>query len=223
MNFLEIQDEVKDLLNFTSGTADQDFTDLQIRRSINRRYAREVAVAQQHGGMTWFHKVQEFTWETSDVTLTLPSELDGANIIMFEDVTDSDPGDGLPSGVFWKDNRTLQWGDAGPTSDRTLRLTYMARPLEMASDNDAPELIPAHLRMLLVWSAAIYLKWKAEETAPNDWKSELEEHRLDYWKYISRGRPFLGQGARVNKWPDLSIVGAQADQDGSSISQDNDD
>jgi hypothetical protein len=219
VRFVDIQDEVKDLINFTSA-ADQDFTLNQVKKAINRAYEREVLRAQQAGYRLWFHKTDEFTWPASSVTRELPSGLQQALILTLEDVTDVDPGTPLPHEVHWKDNRTLQWGQEGPASARTVRATYYARPTALVNDGDEPELIPPEQRMLLVWSSAVLIRQKADEGAPQDWKDELREARFDFWKAISRGRPYYGSG-QGSKWQDPSITGAQATQDGSSINQDN--
>ena len=221
MRFKELQDEVADLVGFTDGAvSNSGFSSAQIKKALNLRYKTETLLAQQEGRKVWFHKTQQFTWPSATTTLTLPSTVDQVNLIRFEDVTTHDPGDPLPGEVFWKDNRTLQWGATSPAQDTTIRATYFARPAEMVNDNDEPELIPPEHRMVLVWSAAIYLRQKADERAPGDWTLELNEARMNLWKALSRGRPLSGNGG-PGSYYDIAISGAQADQDGSSINQDN--
>jgi len=199
--------------------ADQDFTETQVKKAINSRYALECLHGQQQGRRTWFHRVQSFTWAASSTTLVLPPSVSQAGIMTFEDITDRDPGYPLPSLVFWLDSRTLQWGDTSPGSARTIRATYFARPVDMVSGSDEPELIPPEYHMLLVWSAAIYLRQKADEGAPPAWLEQLNEERLNYWKAISRPRPSSGGGP--GSLYDITVSGAQVTQDGSSINQDN--
>ena len=203
MDFAELQTEVKDMLNFTDA-ADQDFTAAQVKNAINLAYRREVARAKQHGSRDWFKAYTELTWAASTVTLALPSNLFGRTLIRFEDVTDSDPGvellfsdDGSSGEIFFKDADTLQWGSAGPTSERTLRVTFYTTAELLVSDSDTPRLVPAELHELLVWSASCYLREKADEAAPQGWYGELGECRLDYWKYVSRGRPAVGNETTV--------------------------
>lgn len=221
MNFLELQNEVRDLINFTSGTTDQDYTTAQVQKAINVRYALEVLIGQQHGKRTWFQKFFEFTWPASAETVTIPTNINQAQVLKFEDITNRDPGDPLPASIFWKDNQTLQWGSTSPAQDTTIRATYLARPAEMVNDSDEPSLISPEHHMLLVWSSAIYLRQKADENAPGAWLEQLHEDRLTYWKALSRGRPLAGGGPAA--YYDVLVSGAQVDQDGSSIGQDNDD
>ena len=208
MNFLELQDEVSDLVNFTTGVTDQDFTTAQIKKALNFRYKKEVAVGQQEGGRNWFKKIQSVTWPVNQITLVLPSQISRVGIIRIEDITSIDPGFevmvselGDYGDVFWLDNNTLQYGQTGPNEAKTLRFTYLARAAEMVSDDDVPELIPDELHMLLVWSAAAYLRLKADEAVPNGWMQELDEARLDFWKMVSRGRPLTNEPT-ITKPPD---------------------
>lgn len=219
MRFVDLQDEVKDLVNFTEA-ADKDFELVRIKGALNRRYESELLIAQQQGGATWFHVNQSVTWTGSTATLVLPAGLSKASLIELSDITDNDPGYPLPGEVFWLDHRTLQWGENGPAADKTIRLTYLSRPVTMVNDADEPELIPPEFRMLLVWSAAVFLRTKADEGSPQEWRHELNEARLNFWKTISRGRPH-NVGSGVSKWREASVSGAQVTQDGSSISQDN--
>jgi hypothetical protein len=204
-NFGDIQTEVKDLLNFTAAT-DQDFTDEQVRQAIRICYKREVNRAKQQGGRNWFKKFFEFTWESDETTRTLPEQLKGKDLISFLDVTNVDPGyeiqfddQGFGADVFWKDNETLQWGTNGPGSDRTIRVTYYADAEELQADNEEPTLIPDANRQLLVWASAIYLRLKADELAPAEWRREYNEHQLDYWKVLSRGRPSIGNEPTITE------------------------
>jgi hypothetical protein len=142
-----------------------------------------------------------FTWPADTVTLshpTLPKSVTQHCVYKFENITDNDPGSlmrfGPASELNWKDHKTLQWGSEGPGDDVTVRVTYLASGEELASDDQVPDLIPAQLHELLVLSAAVYLRWKADEEAPRAWLSELHEMRLDFWKLVSRERP-LTDGA----------------------------
>ena len=227
MNFLELQTEVQDWINFTAGVSDQDFSTDQIKRAINQAYKREVRKGRQEGGSNWFRKNMPQTWAASTTTLTLSDIFNQTNLLWVEDVTDSDPGYQVSIGtdsfsnseIFWLDNRTLQYGDSGPSTARTLRFHYMARPVDMVNDAEIPDLVPDDFHELLVLSAGVYLRYKADEMAPGEWKAALDEVRMDYWKEIALGRPrSTGQGVRR--------VDAQADydapaQDRSSISTDN--
>lgn len=195
MNFLDMQNEVKDLINFTAA-ADADFTDAKVKGAINARYKHEVVQAKQHGSRDWFRTKQAFTWPGSTVSITLPSGLERGDLVLFEDCTTTDPGVplifdsfGHAGDVHWLDHRKLQWGTSGPGSDRTLKVTYLAQAELLVDDEQEPLLIQPEHRMLLVWSAACYLRLKADERIPDDWKTAYREHQMDYWKAVSRGRP----------------------------------
>lgn len=220
MRFSELISEVQDLLNFNPSAADQDFTEAQVKKALNIRYGLECNMGQMHGRRTWFHRVQSITWTSGEETLLLPSSVSQAGIMKLEDITDRDPGYPLPETVFWKDSKTLQWGDTAPGSDRTIRVTYFARPVDLVAAGDEPELIPPEHHMLLVWSAAIYLRQKADESVPQTWLEQHYEERLNFWKAMSRSRPMSGLGGPGSMY-DITVSGDQVTQDGSSINQDN--
>ena len=226
MDFGELQTEVQDWINFTTGISNQDFTTAQLQKAINQAYKREVRKGRLEGGSTWFMKNVSATWAASAVTFAVPSVLNQTNGLWIEDITDSDPGYDLgvsmnSSGggeIFWFDNRTLQWGTEGPGSARTLRFHYLARAVDMVNDAEIPDLIPEDFHELIVLSAGVYLRFKADELAPAEWKEALNDIRIDYWKEISLGRP-RSSGSSIRR------VNAQADydapaQDRSSISTD---
>lgn len=211
MDFKELQDEVSELLNFNSTQTDQDFTTAQIKRAINRAYRREYNKARHEGSRRYFQAVTEFTWSADQVTLTLPSNIRRAQLISLEDITDNasgtrivvydggDPPTGTPAWVEqnfredirWKDRNTLQWGNNGPGSARTLRAAFFPEPESLSEDQDSPDLVgPAH-HELIFYSAAIDLRTRADEAAPNEWMREVMSLRVDFHKDVSRGRPTL--------------------------------
>jgi len=196
MDFKTLQDEVSELLNFNSSQTDQDFTTTQIKKAINRAYAREYRKARQEGLRQWFSSVTEITWLSGAVTLSLPGSVKRNQISRIIDVTNSDPGyplvfddSGFLGDVHWKDRNTLQWGTEGPGENRTLRIEYMAEPEEMSADEDEPELIAPDHHELIFYSAAIDLRTRADEVAPQSWAMERQELRMDFYKDVSRGRP----------------------------------
>jgi hypothetical protein len=196
MDFKTLQDEVSELLNFNSTQTDQDFTTTQIKKAINRAYAREYRKARQEGLRQWFSSVTEITWLSGAVTLSLPGSVKRNQISRIIDVTNSDPGcqlmvddNGFLGDVHWKDRSTLQWGSEGPSSNRTLRVEYMAEPEEMSADDDVPELIAPDHHELIFYSAAIDLRTRADEVSPQSWAMERQELRMDFYKDVSRGRP----------------------------------
>ena len=192
----ELEDELEDLLNVTPGTSDQDFTSDGLRKALNRANAREVRRAKLESDKNWFKVVEEVTWEADAVTYKLPTTLRSRDIIKVADVTASNPGydiifdeSGYAGDVFWKDYKTLQWGRTGPGEDKTLQFTYYASAVPMFLESDEPDLIPPEHREILLWSAGIDLRRRADEKAPREWQEALDECRLDLWKTLSRGRP----------------------------------
>ena len=209
MDFKALQDEVSDLLNFNSTQVDQDFSTAQIKKAINRAYAREYRKARQEGLRSWFIGYTEVSWPGSSATLSLGKNIRRTQITKIMDITKDDPGHilvfdagGLIGDVFWKDRNTLQWGEEGPGEDKTLRIEYFPEPEEMSADEDEAELLgPAH-HELVFYSAAVDLKTRADEVAPQAWVFELENLRLDLYKDVSRGRPHSNISTIGNTYPD---------------------
>ena len=196
MNFDELQDRVGFVLNFNDGQADQDFTAARIKQAINYAYNREIQKAMLEGSRRFFRATQDVTWAASSVTLTLPAGVAKKALIRIADVTSDAIGaqllfseNGLTGDVFFKDRSTLQWGTSGPSSAKTLRFVYYETPLDMIDDDDEPDIMPEAFHELLVWSAAIWLRTVGDESAPTEWRRELMELQIDFYKHVSLGRP----------------------------------
>tara|TARA_R100000700_G_scaffold40810_1_gene57824 strand:+ start:784 stop:1461 length:678 start_codon:yes stop_codon:yes gene_type:complete len=215
MNFKELQDEVSDLLNFNSSQTDQDFTTSQIKKSINRAYQRETTKARQEGSSSHFKARTDITWPSGSLTFSLPERLKGAQIIKITDITENQSGSGfyivvydggdpgppdygtpawdnqtILGSVFWRDRNTLQWGEDGPSEDKTLRVDFLSRAETLINDDDVPELVPIEHHELLFYSAAIDLRTRADEAAPVEWLRQQMELRIDFHKDVSRGKPY---------------------------------
>jgi len=211
MDFKTLQDEVSDLLNFNSTQADQDFSTSQIKKAINRSYGREYRKARQEGVKSWFIGYSEISWPSSSTTISLGKNIRRTQITKIMDITQDDPGHilvfdagGMIGDVFWKDRNTLQWGENGPGEDKTLRIQYFPEAEEMSADEDEPELLgPAH-HELIFYSAAIDLRTRADEIAPQAWLMELENLRLDLYKDVSRGRPHSNISTISSTQPDAA-------------------
>lgn len=196
MNFGELKDETSELLNFNSGQTDQDFTAAQIGSAVNRAYRREYVRARQEGVKEWFILTTDITWAAAAATVTVASSLQGAQIIKIMDITSGLPGTEMifsdtadVGDLSWKDRVTLQWGTTGPASQKTLRIIYFPVSEKMTSDSDVPALVSEEHHELIFYSAAIDLRNRADEMAPQAWLFERESLRQDYWKDISRSRP----------------------------------
>lgn len=208
MNRKQLRSELAFLLNFKETESDNDFIKTRLNKLIDRAYNMEVERAKQHGGKTYFQGfTADFSWTSGSQTLAVPTSLASVTIIDVYNITDGEPGvplifaEGSNRGgdIFWKDKDTWQWtSDGGPGSTLTLRGYYEQITTDLQDDEASPTLIPSQFHWLIVWSAAVLGRKIADERAPDDWKSELQEARLDYYKYVSKGRP-LSMVPRVQR------------------------
>jgi hypothetical protein len=211
MDFLELQNETKELLNFNASQTDQDFTLVQVKNAINRAYRREYVRARQEGTRRYFITTTNVIWPASSATFELPTRLQGAQIIRVSDITGSDPGTeitfsdyGSSGDVVWLNRNTLQWGSTGPSADKTLRFEYFAKADKMVQDDEVPTLIPYEHHELIFYSAAIDLRNRADEMAPQAWLFERENLRMDFWKDISKNRPHTDVIGISSTYPNTS-------------------
>ncbi len=210
MDFKELQNETSELLNFTDGVTDQNYTSAQVKAAINRAYKREVRLAKKEGISDWFKVVQTVTWPASQLQLKLTDDLTNKSLLRVYDRTDNDPGlpldlatTGNLGRIFWKNRNTLQWGSAsGPAQAKTLDFVYMADAVNMTEDGEEPFLIPSEDRELLYWSAAIELRLRSDEDIPQMWAARHRDVQMDYWKKVAQGKP-------SDSPPTIRIVRAQ--------------
>lgn len=197
MNRKQLREELAFLLNFTEGTADQDFVTNRLNKGLDRAYNQIVERAKLHGGSAYFRGVTaNFTWAASAQTLAVPVTVSQFTIEDVYNITAGEPGfplvfgnDAAGGDLFWKDNVTWQWGGTGgPGSAMTLR-AVVQQTAENLTELAEPQLIPAQFHWLIVWQAAVLMRLAADEKAPADWKEQFRELTLDYQKYVSRGRP----------------------------------
>jgi hypothetical protein len=204
MNFKEMQDMVGLMLNFTSNTADADFTTAQVKASLNRAYVREVRKARTTGNPEYFKSQMTFTWPASQQDFTLTAQMKNSEWIRLDDITNSAIGSEVVFGtsphqgtLYILDRNTLRWGSTGPSSERTLRLTYYSMAEELIDDEDEPEIIRPDHHELLVYSSAIELRAFADEEIPRVWQSRYEELDMQFFKLTARGRPHIGGDVTV--------------------------
>lgn len=198
MNFKEMRSELAFLLSFNEGEADQDFATARLKKALQFAYDDEVRQAKLEGQYRWFKSNSQFTWPANQVTFTLSSSIAKAGIIDFWDITSSSPGVRLTvrenweqgGVVWWLKNDTLQWGNLGPQSDRTIQVDFLAVTEKLLDDTQIPNLMPPEYHWLIVWSAAVYLRQVADEGVPDSWFGRYKAMQMDYWKTLSRGRPF---------------------------------
>lgn len=196
----ELIDQIKFVLNLNDGQVDQDFTSTRLNQVLAMAYREEVARAKQEGSSAWFKRYQDIIWPASQETYALPAAVSQHNIIRIEDITGGLAGlnltirqTGATGGPFWAQDSTINWGTtAGPASDRTWRIYYVAIAEDIASQSDAyvPTLIPPEHHALLVWASAVLLREIGDEAAPQAWYRRRDDLRADYHKLISRGRVF---------------------------------
>lgn len=214
-DFEWLQDETSKWLNFNPLQANQDFTTQQIKDAVNDAYIDEVNTAKLQCNINNFKMTLDFTWAADAVTISppvFPAQLNRTSVYKMTDVTDNDPGydlifdrDGRTGDVTWKDYQTLQWGDSGPSSDKTIRAFYLADAVEMDADEDEPILVPSSYRRLIVLSAAVSLRDMADEGAPQAWLMRLQNYRMDFWKFIKLGRPISDVPTIVNDHADVDV------------------
>jgi hypothetical protein len=207
---------LKWVVAFNEGQTDLEFAgptedpDRYFRDALNEAYVDEIDEVTQHGDPTWFYATTELTWPTNDLSLALPEGLRDRELIKIIDVTNSDVGTPLwfadweeNAAHFWFDRRTMRWPPNGPSSDRTLRVTYLEEASEMKGDEDEPFLVPAKYRHLLVWSAARILRTVADDEGPSSWKRKADEIRERFIKHMySRGPSQTGAPGIRNIDPD---------------------
>ena len=211
MDFLELQTEAKELLNFNTSQTDQDFTLKQVKSAINRAYRREYVRARQEGTRRFFIATTSVVWPASQATLGLPVNLQGAQIVRVCDVTSTTPGTELifsdygdVGDLYWLNRNTLQWGTGGPSSEKTVQFEYFPGITKMVQDDDEPDLIPPEHHDIIFWSAAIDLRNRADEMAPQAWLFERENLRMDFWKDISKNRPHTDAIGISTTYPSIS-------------------
>lgn len=196
MDLGELKVELQTMLSLTPGRRQQDFTPTILQSALNKSYTREVNLAKNEGLNKYFLATQDITWSSGEVTLAVPKFMQRTGIISILDVTGGGVGsaiqfsdNGFPGGIFWADRKTLQYSTSGPGSDLSLRIRYFVIPEVLQDDGDIPDILPDDYHDLIVWTAAIRLRRIADGKAPVEWGYERDELRMDYHKYISRGRP----------------------------------
>lgn len=190
------------VINHSGLLADQAFAgpqtdpNLYFRESLNEAYCDEVEEAKQIGDARWFTKNTQFTWPSGSTTMTLPEHLRGVQMERIADITYGYPGQQMWIGdlpqvaqFHWRDRDTLQWGQTGPASDRTIEVSYRAEPEYMQDETDEPVLIANPFRHLLVYSACIVLSLARDQEAPMQYYNRRDEIRMRWHKYLSMGRP----------------------------------
>ena len=202
-DFLWCRNETAFWVDFNESQAAQSFSAERIKRAVNQAYNHEVNVAKNEGSRNFFLQTYDFTWEADEQYYALAgTPIKSMDILAIHDITEAT--DGIPlefnrhplgRGIGWFDRNKLIWGAAGPSSDKDLRVLYLASAGDMVGDADEPDLIPYDFRDIIPISAAILLRDVADEGHPGSWDQLLLERRYAFWKYI-QARP-RSDGPRV--------------------------
>jgi len=194
-------------LTFIGPAAD---TNKYYKDLLNEAGDLEIETAKQVGHRDRFIRTYEFSWPTSDVTLEIPAILKEKEIRYMRDVTNDAVGNELPftfttpsDGIFMKDLKTFQWGTTGPSSDTTIRATYMDNYVDLVALIDEPELIAPRFRWVQVWSALVIAQTLGDQSVPRDVGSKHQEWRETWYAYLAKGIPSEDRPAVViNRDPD---------------------
>lgn len=230
MNFKGLQDLVSLMLNYTTGGVDSDFTTAQIKASINRGYSREVREAKLQANLDYFKATLEFVWPANAPQFTLTTQMLDTEWLLLEDVTTSSRGSRIELGgsssegtIYLLNRTTAAWGTQGPSSARTIRLSYLSRAEDLIDDEDVPALIAPEYHEVIAYSSAVELRAFADEEVPAPWRERYSNFQMHYWKSVSRGRPHIGGDVTVtNRYPEdrggfSSGAVSSTPQDGGSI------
>lgn len=154
-----------------------------------------------------FRACVDVTWESSDVTYTLPSWLDYTSLVEVRDITHDTIGEpkwirplgaSNTSEIWWKTPGVLQWGNNGPGFDSTLRIWYI-QPEELDSELSEPTLLPHRFRMLWKWEAALLARrYKDEDTVPMHWAMQTKDWRRRFHHALMQGSPMGPAGATID-------------------------
>jgi hypothetical protein len=184
-------------MNVDTTQPHQDFTDVQIIRTLQRVYEEEVHLAKQHGTKAYFLGRQTVEWPTG-AALALPEGLSQHEIVEVRDITEFSPGAALNitsdadySLIYWQDSTTLRYNSisGGPSTAMTLDFLYLQEPNTLSDDSSTPDLIPPAHRALLAWALAVELRTIADEMPPPAWYQKLQDRRMQFWKVVGHGRP----------------------------------
>ena len=202
--------EMARVINFTSGTPDQDFAGptnapwANVDAAFNEAQTYERNLALIEGGESWAEKTLQQTWAASAVTFTLPEYMDRESVRMLYDVTNNSAGVPIQvtsrhirGRVFWKDNRTLQWGTSGPGAAVTVEISYIGEAVALTEDAQEAALFPYNHRHLLNWSGACILMDMADQRIPQTWITRAAEYRSAFHLSIGRGIPLGSNVSRI--------------------------
>jgi len=197
MTLEELRLQVQHLVNFTPGTVGQDFPGVaadanrHVDWGINEAYRLEVELGKQNGMRRAFMRRHTVNWPADVTLLAIPEQLIDVDLLALRDDTNNTPGTlvTFPDGFYIADR--LTWGWTSPPPAMTLTALYLSSAQEMKDRADVPSLIPQQHHSLLVWSAGVLMRSKADERPPEAWLRQRDEHRRVWYKSLSVGSPML--------------------------------
>lgn len=197
-----VRTEVASKINFNLGELEQDFDGSaddqwkKIDSCINEAQSEEWNKAKNETNPEYFLASTNIVWGTGLATLTIPNDLVDQQLYEIRDITNGSPGTLLwvfdsskneIATVTILSRNQLAWGNSGPGYDATLNITFTIDPIEMRNGTDVP-LIPFRHRWLLVNSASIVARERADEQAPIAWMRTRENQRRDMYFDMFKGR-----------------------------------
>jgi hypothetical protein len=200
MNGAELRAEVLFLVNMDENTPDQSLNTTvvagqktRVDKEIQKAYEREWERAKTNANQDWVVARRDGdVWTANTNFHTIPSDIINKQIIDVYDMSsNSEPGIRLvPNSDFtWTGRNEMQWnGTSGPGSDKALRYLYEVM-VEVITDDAEPSLIPTQFHQLIILSAGVHLREVMDENVPQSWLEERRELQMDFYKYLSRGRP----------------------------------
>lgn len=200
------------IVNFNSGQTDQVWNTendqyLQLDDALTEAADFELNEARATASTEAFkvtHTLPE--WAVDAVTYTLPDYIERNSLLELWDITESTSGTLLTIGtryagalIFWKSMRTLQWGNDGPPSAKTLEATYIMSAPRFRSPLQEPDFIEARFRHLLPWSAACLLSKKADQNPPGAWEDQAKKWRSSWYSSLTKGSPAHQNVPRIRR------------------------
>lgn len=204
-NLQWLHTELAHLLNFDPDSPDAAYLGSSsdpwalINSLAQEAYERIILDAITSVGSSYmFARYVDLTWLSTDVTKSVPSNVDYTAILDVRDVTNDTVGESKwirplgssnTSELWWISPGTLQWGTQGPGSDRTLRIWWVGAD-ELVDELSEPTLIPFNYRQLWKWTTAVLARrYKDEDNLPERWLEQEDHWRTMFHNSLANGSP----------------------------------
>lgn len=191
MNVAEILDMAKFFYAFNDAQSDNPFTDARWIQLLNWSYKRVWIDVSQNVSKKHLLAYQDITWASGVAERELEPGLQNKSLYTFRDITDTDQGALIVPG--WLNRTNLSWYPDGPSSDRTVRVFYIASPETLTDGGPGPELIPADFHEIIAWDCVNQLSLVSDGST--NFQAQLYEWQQRLMKALAT-RP-LGEVARI--------------------------